>query len=209
MKHLNFGCVLTLLVCLTFASTCSAALSLSLSPSNSNLPAEGGTVTLVATISGTDAEILNGYDLFFDISSVDLNATNNTSGPVILSNFVQLSLTTGTNFFDPQVPGGDGRDFGVSGISLTSGDLTTGGLNLFSFDANFGANSTNQPLVFRFDYQLDAAGSGLTANDNLVDLGTVMATGASVAVAAVPEPSSLAVVALFALPLMGRKRARR
>ncbi|GAB5402358.1 MAG: hypothetical protein Aurels2KO_05890 [Aureliella sp.] len=167
-----------------------------MTPASSTLDAAGGTVTMTVSMSGDASEVLNSYDLFFDISGVDLNDTATTS-PVTLSNFQSLTAPGFGDLFDSINPGGGGRDFGVSNADLTGDTLgLTGGQNLFSFDATFAANATATDVVYNFAFTPAVNGFEVQINGAAFDVGTITYNNAAVTVSAVPEPSSMGLAAL-------------
>ncbi|MEM1228087.1 MAG: PEP-CTERM sorting domain-containing protein [Planctomycetota bacterium] len=184
------------------SSVASAALMVSLAPSQTTLGAGGGLVTFTATITGTENELLLGYDIFIDITGVDLNAG---PGPIVISNPTPIAF--GAPFFSPLVPGGAGRDFGASNTGLFNSLDTTGGLDLFTFDATFAPNPGPE-VIHNFNFTENVAGFGLESSLGPIDVNTVAFTGATVTVSAIPEPGGLAAIASLGAVAFGFRRRR-
>lgn len=189
-------------------SVTNAAVVASITPASTNLAASGGVVSMTVSMSGDAAEVLNGYDFYFDVSQVDLNL-NSTTGPVVLSNFQTLTSPGFGDLFDDVYPGGGGRDFGVSNADLTGDTLAlAGGAALFSFDATFAANATGSPVTYDFTFTPGVNGFAVEINGAAYDVNTITYQNAAVTVAAVPEPSSLGLAALvLGATVLRRRRA--
>ena len=189
--------LLLLLVCC--AGECQAALVATIGTSDSNLPSTGGVVTMTVSIAGDAAEQLDAYDFYWDISNADLNAGGS---PVTLSNFQAIQ----SHFqFDPRLPGGSGRDFGASGAFIPAAS-TTGGIDLFRFNATFDANGTANPQVYDFNFTPNALGFALRVNNTVIDNNTVTYNNTTVTVAAVPEPTALAALGMLGGCLLFRRK---
>ena len=197
---------LCLCLCLGIATSATAALTVSLSPDQVELGPAGGTVKFTASIEGDAGEQIQGYDFYLDISNVDLNAG---PSPVQIALIDFLSLESGLSFADPRIPGESGRDFGATLFNFSGGESTSGGLDLFSFDATFAANDDKTPDVFEFRFTPSAPGFSLTVNNQLQSAEQLSEVGfgtATVTVAAVPEPACLFIGGLVGTTWMLRRR---
>lgn len=200
------------LLCALTMQVARADLILELSADVTQHGAEGGTTHFVATITGNAGERLVAYDLFFDVGGVDLNFPTPT--PLTIVNYQSLAFN-GSPLFDPRSPAGNNRDIGVSDFNLTGPVPTAGGLQLFSFDVIFAANTSKEPVEYAILFDRGAAGFGLRLESGLVtdftsttfrDTNTRVAIGA----VGVPEPSSMAWLGLVLVGtvLFTRQRIR-
>lgn len=181
------------LMVLLAASDASGALTLSLTPSFTELGPSGGVVAFTGSVIGDAGEALLAYDAFHDIVGIDLNAG---PGPVTISDPAPVAF--GNTFFSSLIPAGAGRDFGFSNTGLVTSLDTTGGLDLYTFNATFAPNVTANPIDYVIDFNPMAAGFALTLEGGVpVDLPSVTYNGATVRVNAVPEPGVIPVIGLM------------
>lgn len=162
------------------------AVVLSLTASEATVDQSGGEVIFTGTISGDAGEILKAYDLYLDVSGRELPSADVTIDQ-------QTGIAFGNDFPFGFSVGSNGRDIGFTNGSFTdAGALPmAGGLDLFSFRATFRPGLTVGETI-SFDYDLSAQGTGIVGpGDSPFNLASIAATGASVTVTAVPEPSAI------------------
>jgi len=176
----------TLSLILLQTSSTDAAIVVDLVPDSSAIDLAGGSIPVTVRMTGDAGDNLTAYDLFIDISGVDLNATG--TPPVSISNIQPLSLTNGINFFTPELPAGGGIDFGARGGSFSDPESIATGLDLFSFTANFAAQSSPQSFTFQIDGL--APGSSINLGFGPIDLSSVEFNQTMIDIVAVPEPGS-------------------
>ncbi len=206
MSSLRTGlCCIALALC---AQTVEAAIVLSLTVDKSDHTPAGGTTIFTVTLTGDAGETLSAYDIFIDVSDVDLN--NPVASPVRITNISSLAFAN-SPFFAPQNPAGNGRDFGVSDATLTTPLSTAGGLSLFSFEAVFGPTNAPNGLTFDFSMTPSAPGFGLRLGSGPVTDFSATTFRNSTVTVGVPEPCSLTMLVVIATgtSVLTRRRRRR
>jgi hypothetical protein len=202
MKKAMSLCGLVLGALFLTAGTAGAAPTLSFTPSSSHINV-GDSVVIEATVSGLGAEILSAYDLNFTYDAALLN----------WGSITQFSAPFNVNF--TALSGFDNNVEGDLGFFLNSLDS----------DPDLVANQPDSFVIFQFQLQgmtdgvanftlgadLDFERNfvGLNGNSLQVAVGSAcIAVGTGQCAVAVPEPGSLALIALGLVAAGGAGRRR-
>ncbi len=154
-------------------------------------------------LSGAHAQTFNGYDANNNVLfTADLNQSTVTTSPAYTYNYVvtldktygtPVNLNTFTFNFGAGVPVSYVSSPGFSEASLVPGS--------FDFGAPTGLTTVGQSAAFSFFSPLPPVGSVSAASTSPAVAGGGTTTIGPGLVAAVPEPASLALLGLGALPL--------